>query len=248
MCTLSIIPTLHERGRPRGYRAVMSRDELRSRPLAERPEERLTERVRALWPRDPHRGGTWVASAESGLTLVVLNVNLGAHEPPNPAPRTRGELIPRLIGEGSLAGVAGALRALSLDRYRPFRLVAASGEGVLDARWDRRLLVETARRLEPACFVSSGLGDHFAEPRLMLFESMVRGVWPSPSVQDAFHRHVWPGYEHVSVMMSRESARTTSVTTIDVTLREDGASVTMIHRDDHGESRHELGAMVAAGT
>jgi hypothetical protein len=226
----------------------MSRDELRSRPEAERPAYRDTDRGRALWPRDPHGGGTWVAAADSGLTLALLNVNLGPHEPPNPAPRTRGELIPRLIEEHSIAGVAGALREMPLDRYRPFRLVAISSEGVIDARWDRRLLVETARRLEPACFVSSGLGDHFVEPRLMLFESMVRGVWPTPSVQDAFHRHVWPGHEDVSVMMSRKNARTTSVTTVDVAPEGERASVTMIHRDDQGESSHELRALVAAGT
>jgi hypothetical protein len=210
---------------------------------------RSLERNRAIWPTDSEAGGTWVGASESGLSLALLNVNLGKHEPPSSGVRTRGELIPRLIEESSVADVATELRKMPLDRYRPFRLVAMGREGVIDARWDRRLLVETARRLEPACFVSSGLGDHFVEPRLMLFESMVRGVFPSTSVQDAYHRHVWPGHEHVSVMMSRENARTTSVTTIEMHWHaDDRPRVTMVHQDDDGESRHELDEVAASAT
>ena len=241
MCTLTIIPTIDDRGRPNGYRAIMSRDEVRSRPPARRPEIRPLDPHRAIWPTDSEAGGTWVGASESGLALALLNVNLGRHEPPSSGVRTRGELIPKLIEEPSVASVASELRKMPLDRYRPFRLVAMSREGVIDARWDRRLLVETVRRLEPACFVSSGLGDHFVEPRLMLFESMVRGVYPSRSVQDAYHRHVWSGHEHVSVMMSRENARTTSVTTVEMQWHtDDRPTVTMVHQDDDGASQHAL--------
>ena len=247
MCTLTIIPLTDAIGRATGYRAMMSRDELRTRPPALIPAERRAGRIRAIWPTDTLAGGTWFAASERGLTLGLLNVNLGDHEPATVAPRTRGELIPQLIDRSTVIDVLMELRSMPLDRYRPFRLVAIGREGVVDARWDRGRLVETRRSLSASCFVSSGLGDHMVEPRLMLFESMFCGAAPTPLLQEAFHRHVWPKHEHLSVMLSRDDARTTSVTLAEVAWRDAGApAVTMTHRDDDGETHTRLEHLEAA--
>jgi membrane protein DedA with SNARE-associated domain len=71
----------------------------------------------------------------------------------------------------------------------------------------------------PVLFTSSGLGDHLVEGvRRELFDELLAGpsgTWQA--AQDAFHRHTWPGREHLSVNMTRATARTVSFTVIDVT-------------------------------
>ena len=142
------------------------------------------------------------------------------------------------------AAAASELLAKDLTRYRPFRLVAVDATAVVDLRWDRHRLIETSRRLAPACFVSSGLGDHVVEPRLMLFDSIFSARSATSEMQDGFHQHVWPNHEHLSVMMNRELARTTSVTTVETRRTRSGeTSVSMRHRDDDGVG-DEVGTIV----
>jgi len=223
MCTLTIIPTHAERP---GFRLVTNRDELRTRPEAQPPRWRSFRedpRRRAIWPTDPAGGGTWVAANDAGLALSVLNVN--PREPVDPSSIngvvSRGALIPALAHHARAYRAIEALQRFELERFMPFRLVvaerdeAAGGLRVISARWDRYRLVFETREDEPVCFVSSGLGDHVVEPRLGLFERMVRPD-PTPEAQDAFHTHHWPERPEASVMMSRADARTVSVTRVEV--------------------------------
>lgn len=214
---------------------VTNRDEQRSRAPAIEPVWHEIEgggaRTRVIAPRDPVGGGTWVATTERGLTLCLLNGNL---EPAPELPRllrSRGELIPALVGLEGIGRVAKALAEMDLARYAPFRLVgvqpmSADGAadatrssegsaGVIDLFWDRRELVARTHGRLPVCFVSSGLGDSQVRPRLPLFDEMV-GRDPSPAIQDAFHAHVWPDRPEISVRMSRSDARTVSTTVIEV--------------------------------
>lgn len=247
MCTLSIIPLVGALGRRAGYRVVMNRDEQHSRATATPPAVRAVDGRHACWPTDPVGGGTWFATTSHGLTLGLLNVNLGKHEPPSSGVRTRGEIVPKLAGFSSAAAAAAELRHSDLRRYRPFRLVVIDREKVVDLRWDRCRLSESPRAMGTACFVSSGLGDHVVEPRLMLFDSIFSGETATPHMQDMFHRHSWPRHEHLSVMMSREGARTTCVTTVETRYSDESEpSVMMHHSDDAGESVVELSGLVAA--
>jgi len=224
----------------------MSRDELRTRSAALPPS--LQRDGAACWPTDPDGGGTWIGTTGHGLTLGLLNVNLGVHEPPSSGTRTRGEIVPSLASCADAAAAASELLAKDLTRYRPFRLVAVDATAVVDLRWDRHRLIETSRRLAPACFVSSGLGDHVVEPRLMLFDSIFSARSATSEMQDGFHQHVWPNHEHLSVMMNRELARTTSVTTVETRRTRSGeTSVSMRHRDDDGVGEPvALSGLVAA--
>ncbi len=113
----------------------------------------------------------------------------------------------------------------SADRSRmmPHRLVVVgpTTDDPADWRlleWTQRPGVESRRevvRPEPACFVSSGLGDSRVRPRRDLFREMV-AVAPTPDAQDAFHRHAWPDRPEISVLMSRDDARTVGITTVEV--------------------------------
>ena len=122
MCTASIIPL-----QSGGFRVVINRDELRSRPNALRPTAlELENGVRAAWPTDAQAGGTWVAASDRGLVLTLLNGN------PTPFPQlppeeelvSRGLIVPSLIGSESAeqAATRGASTSKSRElRVRPCR-------------------------------------------------------------------------------------------------------------------------------
>jgi hypothetical protein len=86
---------------------------------------------------------------------------------------------------------------------------------VAEARWDRAHLDVAWHGARPVCFVSSGLGDWRAQPRLELFEELVVSRGGFSEDQDAFHRHWWEDRREISVLMCREEARTVSITTLD---------------------------------
>lgn len=226
MCTISIL-TLEHPGRPgpAGFRVVCNRDEHRERSQATAPRwHTLSTGGRAVWPTDTHAGGTWIAAAEHGLVLAVLN-----HYPNPPVNvvglrglASRGLMIPELISEPTAEAVAARVRDNDLDKYAPFRLLAIDSAGAggvvraAEVRWNRTDLSVSWQAGRALCFVSSGLGDARAAPRLPLFREMVADGGATPERQDEFHRHTWPDRPEVSVMMSRTEARTVSVTRLEV--------------------------------
>lgn len=215
MCTVSVIPT-----NDGCLRLVTNRDELRTRPRAAPPQRRAIGPKRvAMWPTDPESGGTWVAATDNALVLAMLNMNPDPPPaPPDPSVhRSRGYIIPTVVESIDAARAAACLHDMDLSPYRPFRLLAADPVRVVVARWDGAELTLESHPLGPVCLVSSGLGDHLVEgPRLELWEEMVVKAGTSPATQDAFHAHAWPDHPELSVMMSREDARTVSKTIVRV--------------------------------
>jgi hypothetical protein len=218
MCTVTIVETPGN-----GFRMVASRDESPTRTRATPPRwmKNIAGDVRAIWPIDGLAGGTWVAAGEHGLVLTVLNVNL--KDPPRPEEDrrvSRGSIIPQLIRLRDADAAAEALTGFELDRFEPFRLVAADYlDGrlrIVQCRWDGVELVTTQIGSGPACFASSGLGDERVEPRLPLFDEMLDEHGPTPEMQDEYHAHQWPDRPEISVLMERPGAATISITRIEM--------------------------------
>jgi len=216
MCTVTVIAL--DGG---GLRLVSNRDEQRTRRPAGPPQEHaLQGGAVGIWPVDPDAGGTWIAASDH-LAMTLLN---GNPEPPADLSgvtglRSRGVLIPELIGSDDAEAAVSALESIDLSVFAPFRLVFADAPGgtarVIDACWDRKVLHITRHGDPAVCFASSGLGDSKVCVRLPLFEQTVVPE-PTPGAQDAFHRHVWSDRPEVSVMMTRADARTVSITAVEI--------------------------------
>lgn len=149
--------------------------------------------------------------------FTLLAADLG--EQAEQGPEARGGLAARRAG-----GTATLARAGSRVTTRVFQV-----------RWDRDRLVEQELGAAPVCVASSGLGDHVVGERLPLFDRMVARESASDDTcderQDKFHRHQWSDRRHVSVLMSREDARTVSITTVELMSAREGmpATVTMTY-------------------
>ena len=208
MCTLTVVPT------SAGARLAFNRDEQRTRPPALAPVRQRFGAREAILPIDASSKGTWLAVNDAGLALAILNVNPATSTARHPR-RSRGDVIPLLLDKCCPAeALADAGRRFAYPDFAPFRLVLV-GDGVAaDVKWDGHHPMVMTRLLggRPLLFTSSGLGDHLVEsPRQELFDTLfVSPPADWPAVQDAFHRHRWPGREHLSVNMTRADARTVS--------------------------------------
>ncbi len=216
MCTLTVVPLALG-----AVRVAFNRDESRTRAAGLPPLVQQFENRAAVLPRDPLSGGTWIAVNDAGLALAVLNVNLPDRDRSAPKPpRSRGEVIPTLLECDSPSAALAACERLNYCEFAPFRLVLIGGGLVADVRWDSREPMVMSRLVggKPLLFTSSGLGDHLVEGvRRDLFDQMfMDGSHTWESAQHAFHRHKWPGREHLSVNMARDTARTVSHAVIDL--------------------------------
>lgn len=223
MCTLSIINTSGG-----GYRIVHSRDEQRSRGRAYPPTMRTLESGQRIHhPTDIDAGGTWVVADDSGVTAGVLNYQTNGAVNPNPT-QSRGLIPLFLIQQGDPEAMLKALLSMDLSVYACFTAFGVSanedGPRVMIAQWNAQelIVVRTGAELfEPVVVASSGLGDEVVQDRVPLFLEMTASDL-TPEIQDAFHNHHWEDRPQASVLMSRENARTVSMTTIEVECGESG--------------------------
>ncbi|MEO2092003.1 MAG: NRDE family protein [Gemmataceae bacterium] len=241
MCTLTAVPLPGVR-----LRLAFNRDERPTRPPALPPAVRAFGDRLAVLPIDPVSGGTWLGVNDAGLALAVLNVTLPTPSPPALLPQgergaktSRGTIIPALLGQATPADALAELdRTFDYADFAPFRLAVVGRGVVAEVRWDGREPMVTTRLLggAPLLFTSSGLGDHLVEGvRRELFDDLFAG--PSDgwaAAQDEFHRHRWPGREHLSVNMARATARTVSYAVVDLA----GESSTVTY---HPAAPHESG-------
>jgi hypothetical protein len=213
MCTVSVLRL------PRGVlRVACNRDEQVTRAAALPPVVRRFGERRAVMPIDPVSDGTWVAVNDAGVVMALLNSNPTMRRSAV-APRSRGVIIPMLLGCGAARAAAAVAMTLSPRRFGPFRLVVLDCETSVEVMSDGTALRHRSvgDRGAALVFTSSGLGDHVVErPRTVLFRRMLGGGVPSAEAQDAFHRHGWVERPHVSVRMRRADARTVSTTVVEV--------------------------------
>ena len=215
MCTAS---WLTEHGRLHFF---FNRDELTTRERARPPALDERRGVRFVAPTDARAGGTWIAATELGSVLALFNKSGGAR----PAePLSRGELIPALVASRDSRELVAGCRALSLERFAPFRLAALwrdPGAGVAVA-WDgaRLTFEELDGRL--GLLASSGLGDERAlERRGATWRRWraEREPWVFARHRD-FHRDHSPRRGAWSVCVHRREASTVSYTEVEIGARD----------------------------
>jgi hypothetical protein len=210
VCTVSVVPHC------RGLRVACNRDERRSRPDALPPIAHVAGGLVGLWPVDPASGGTWIGVNEAGLVAAILNSTPVAPPPPQPAPLSRGTIVPAVLQEEQLAAAISRARAFPDDRFEPYVLVLAQAGvlAVMTAGGSRTLAI--APLTQPTVFTSSSLGDHRVQGvRRALFAGLIGRCSHPLEAQARFHRHQWRRAPELSVLMTRPDARTVSRTIID---------------------------------
>ncbi len=222
MCTVTVLPGTVLSGSRiacEGYvrlRVACNRDELFTRAPALPPVIRQVGDRLAIMPVDPDSGGTWVGANDAGLICVLLNVYAGSRQLVRP--RSRGTVIPPLLGCDSVDDVLEHVLELAASEYLPFRLLALD-RGTLVECWNQDHAIRHRREsLRTALMrTSSALGDDLVTgPRTALFERLLSTASDPIAADDLFHLHQWRGREELSVRMRRGDARTVSYTVVEI--------------------------------
>ncbi len=214
MCTLSWLP------RPDGHVFWHGRDERTTRAPGIPPTVVRRGALRAIAPRDPDAGGTWVGVNELGLTFGLANLY-----PPEgvtegslmPGLVTRGRIIDDLLGATTSGEAHALLRAMDPTVFAPFTLaVLQPGHPPALHRWDgSRLEVRTVT--SPGLLLtSSGAGRRVEEIRRAEYARLAPGELPRAEDLEALHRSHLESLGPDSFCMHREEAETASLTRIEV--------------------------------
>jgi hypothetical protein len=197
----------------------------------------------AIMPIDPASDGTWIGANDAGLLVTLLNRHRSEDASPSPAQklslRSRGEIIPGLLRHSTLADALAFAASLDPEEFQPFRLLLLCGPTIVDVISNgRSIQVGAVQSIKcPLLFTSSGLGDERVEsPRRGLFEELFAKDADPARIQDAFHAHTWPDRPHLSVLMSREEARTVSRTVASVTRD----AITLSYEPISGDTPEEI--------
>jgi uncharacterized protein with NRDE domain len=108
--------------------------------------ERLSDSPRAVGGRDLERGGTWMGAAEGGLFVGLTNRRTMG--PPEPARRSRGEIVLSALRAGSAGAIERLLAGIDARAYNPFNLVFGDARSLHVAygrEGERAVLVEPLR-------------------------------------------------------------------------------------------------------
>jgi uncharacterized protein with NRDE domain len=143
-----------------------------------RPSEGWTLRtgpggLRYAAPGDLLAGGTWMGLSAGGLFAAVTNYHAPLDWYPDPARRSRGELVPLALAAGDVEGAARAAAAQRAEGWNPFHLVVADGAGALLWWYDGER--SGLERLGPGLHVVTESDREGRGPRA----ERVRARWPT---------------------------------------------------------------------
>lgn len=195
------------------YSLLFNRDERRTRPLAEPPQQRTTPQgIRYIAPYDPEGGGTWIAVNEYRLTLALLNYYDARATTTTPAPHSRGLLVAALCEAKHLAHMHELLSAIDLGRYHPFHLLAiATNADPIQYTWDG-----TKLHHKQAATLTATSSWETQEVLAWRQQSLAHAKAQNADQLEAWHQRYDPKHPKHSPCMTRDDARTVSFTRIDV--------------------------------
>jgi uncharacterized protein with NRDE domain len=184
MCTLIVGLGLDRRW---PLLVAANRDERLGRPSAGWALRTGADGVRTAAPGDLLAGGTWMGLSAGGLFAAITNFHAPLDWYPDPARRSRGELVPLVLAAGDLEGAARAALAAPAARWNPFHLVVANGSGAFLWWYDGE--TSGLDRLGPGLHVVTESDRSGRGPRA----ERIRARWPTdptpPRLREVLTQH-----------------------------------------------------------
>ncbi len=209
MCTVTFIPAGNE------ILLTSNRDEKVKRSKALKPAIYPHNTGRILFPKDGEAGGTWIAAAETGHVLVLLNGALHPHDPSPPYRKSRGLILLDLADSYSPTQY---FNNMNLENIEPFTLVILEEGSLYEARWDGQ--TKYFSRIDekiPHIWSSATLySKEIISEREKWFAAWLE-KFPEPSQEQVLEFHQQSGQDDPAnaISMNREGVlRTISVTSI----------------------------------
>lgn len=127
MCTVTYLPLKN------GFILTSNRDERLLRKPSTPPEIQVINGVSVLFPRDTEANGTWMATAQNGRSVCLLNGAFEPHRHNPPYSKSRGLVVLDLFKSNT----AEAFNAeYNLEGIEPFTMVIVENGTLYELRWD----------------------------------------------------------------------------------------------------------------
>ncbi len=207
----------------------MNRDESPKREPVESLRQTAVDasegkRRRVLYPLDPPSDGTWIGVNDQGLVACLMNQHPQGWQRPEKL-QSRGLLVPEALRAGSVAEALDRVAAMDQASRAPYMLVVvAPGQAPHSLRWDGQRLRRSIYNDQVLCLSSSSFeSSQVQSKREALFDLMLHAAGANSAqlstetlvaVQDAFHRSQDPVPGPYAVWMTRDDARTVSVSSV----------------------------------
>lgn len=207
----------------------MNRDESPKREPVESLRQTTVDggegaRRRVLYPLDPPSDGTWIGVNDQGIVACLMNQHPQGWQRPEKL-LSRGLLVPEALRAGTMAEALDRVAAMDQAQRAPYMLVVvAPGQAPHSLRWDGQQLRRSIYNDQALCLSSSSFEPAQVLPkREALFDTMLHVAGANSSelsaealiqVQEAFHRSQDPAPGPYAVWMTRDDARTISLSSI----------------------------------
>jgi transport and Golgi organization protein 2 len=232
MCTVTYLPTQS------GFILTSNRDEALVRKPAGVPQIETIAGQKVLFPRDGEAGGAWIASADSGRTVCLLNGAFKRHERKPPYRKSRGLVVLDFFKTESALNFH---QQYDLQGIEPFTLVIIEGKELFEFRWDgQSKFFKPLNPAKPHIHCSATLYT----PEVIAMREKWFAAWLQRhneyQVTDilTFHLFAGEGDEHTQVRMSIFGiVQTVSITCIQSV----GNKQSMYYSDLKGEKNYYFG-------
>ncbi len=128
--------------------------------------------IRHVAPLDLLAGGTWMGVSERGVFAGLTNYHAPFEWYPDPARRSRGEIVSLALGAPSARAARDALAPAPAERWNPFHLLVADAESAFLWWYDGERAA--LRDLAPGLHVVTERSPDGSCPR----GDLVRARWP----------------------------------------------------------------------
>jgi hypothetical protein len=238
MCTVTYLPM------PGGYILTSNRDEALVRKPAEVPGIQTVGTCRVLFPRDGDAGGTWIATADNGRTVCLLNGAFAWHKHNPPYRKSRGLVV---LDFFKTATADDFHKNYDLQGIEPFTLLIREGNELFELRWDgQQNFFKPLDALQPHIRCSATLYT----PEVIAMREKWFAAWLEKhrefKVEDilSFHLFAGEGDEHTRIRMSIYGI----VQTVSITCIQSVNDVQQMYYSDlKGEKNYYFGAYDFSG-
>lgn len=211
MCTVSWLRT------PDAFHVFFNRDEQISRPTALPPEPMHVEGCAILAPKDPLRGGTWLAVSDTGAVTALMNYYTATPPMEQTGKTSRGLLVHRLMALPTPQAVHERLTRSEAAAYAPFHLLRIDPDTVHQWTWDGRILHDEERTdQDPPLTTSSLAPNDVGRYRLQRYRALCHLDGPTVESLRRFHEDREVGHEAEAPNVLRKDVRTVSISHIQV--------------------------------
>jgi hypothetical protein len=185
MCTVTFIPVKDT------FFITSNRDEKASRAQALPPMPYQLNDAVALFPKDAHAGGTWIAMNENGNAAVLLNGAFLKHTVQPTYRKSRGIIFLELIAAPS---PSGHFSTINLEGIEPFTFISFENNRLLECRWDavkkHSLQLSSGK---PHIWSSATLYEEAVVKKREQWFAEFLHKKPLPSQDDILHFHQFTG-------------------------------------------------------